>query len=67
MADSCFEQVVLDRELHQVVVDRVLANPFVVLDRLVVVAFESSKLGDLQVMLICQSILSGQYQHLQDE
>lgn len=55
MADASLQQIVLDRPLHEVVVDAGLSNTFEVLNRLVVIAFESRKIADLEEELVRQS------------
>lgn len=52
MADSCLQEVVFHRPLHQVVVDGRLAHLLVLLDRLVVVTFDGCQIGNLEVVLI---------------
>ena len=56
MADTGLQKVVLDGPLHQAVVNRRSANPLVMLDGLVVVAFESRQIGHLQEMLVCETV-----------
>lgn len=47
MAYASFEEVVLDGPFHQIVVDRSLCDLFVVCNRLVVIGFYSSEIGNL--------------------
>lgn len=56
MADTGLQEVVFDGPLHQVVVNRRPANSLVMLDGLVVVAFEGCQIGHLQEMLVCKTV-----------
>lgn len=55
MANTGFEEVVLDRPLHQMVVHRGLADLLILLDRLVIVTFDGGKVGDLEEVFVGKS------------
>lgn len=55
VADASLEEIVLDRPLHQVVVDGRLADTLVLLNRLVVVALDGGQIGDLEEVLVCET------------
>ena len=56
MADSCFQEVILDRPAHEVVVHRRLGHLFVVFDRLVVIRLEGCKIRNLEEELIREPV-----------
>lgn len=57
VADSCLQEVVFDRPLHEVVSDGLTSNALIVRDRLVVVPFEGSQISHLQEVLVCKTEL----------
>lgn len=54
MANASFEEIVLDRPLQQIVIHGRLADFLVLLDRLVIVAFEGGQVGDLEEVFVCK-------------
>lgn len=53
MADAGFQEVLLDRPLHKIVVERRLCDTLVVPNCLVVVCFECRQICNLEEELVC--------------
>ena len=58
MTYASFEKIVLNRPLHQIVIDGRFRNSFVILNRLIVFSLERSEVGDLEEQLIRKSATS---------
>lgn len=56
MADTSFEEVVLDRPLHEIISDGRPADSLVVLNGLVVVSLESGQIRNFQVVLVREPV-----------
>lgn len=56
VTDACFEKILFDRPLHQVVVYRRLGHLLVLLNRLVVVALKRCEICHLEEELVGQGL-----------
>lgn len=56
MADTCLQEVILHRPLHQVVIDGLTPDALVVVDGLVVVRFQGGQVCHFQEMLVCETV-----------
>jgi len=55
VADSCLQEVVLHRPLHEMVVHGLPGNALVVLDGCVVIALQGSEVCNLEEVLVCET------------
>jgi hypothetical protein len=56
MADTCLQEVVLDRPLHEIISDGRPADSLVILNGLVVVSLEGSQIRNFQVVLVREPV-----------
>lgn len=55
MADACLQEVILDRPLHQIVIDGLTTDALVVVDGLVVVRLQGGQVCHFQEMFVCET------------
>lgn len=55
MTDAGFQEIIFHGPLHQIIVDRRASYSLIVLNCLVIIAFESGQIGYFEVMLVCET------------